>query len=261
VFADSVTQLALDARGRTVVCGSHAGRYAGAYASRYHIGSIILNDAAIGLDSAGIGGLDLLEDLGVPAAAVSYSSAAIGDAQDTYERGVISHVNRQAAALGCRVEMRVPAAVALLDGAEAVDAVDNSADEGRYLLESEVPYVWGLDSAALACGDDLGAVLITGSHGGLVGGRPEAALRVMALGAVFNDAGGGPGTARLPALDIKQVPAATVSAASARIGDARSTYADGIISQVNETARRIGGAVGMRTPELVAVVREDWRRA
>ena len=41
------------------------------------------------------------------------------------------------------------------------------------------------------------------------------------------------------ALDIRGIAAATVSAASARIGDARSTYDDGIVSRV--LAEELGG--------------------
>jgi hypothetical protein len=51
---------------------------------------------------------------------------------------------------------------------------------------------------------------------------------VNARAALFNDAGGGPGTARLGVLEARGVAAATVSAESARIGDGRSTFADGI---------------------------------
>ena len=32
---------------------------------------------------------------------------------------------------------------------------------------------------------------------------------------------------------------------SARIGDARSSYEHGVLSRVNDTARRLGGAEGM----------------
>ena len=62
-------------------------------------------------------------------------------------------------------------------------------------------------------------------------------------GALYNDAGIGKdeaGVSRLPALDARGIAAATVSAASARIGDARSTYEDGIISRVNASAAALG---------------------
>ncbi|MBV8777342.1 MAG: hypothetical protein JO258_09120 [Alphaproteobacteria bacterium] len=68
------------------------------------------------------------------------------------------------------------------------------------------------------------AIVVTGSHGGLLGGKPETALKYDVAGALYNDAGLGideAGVSRLPALDRRGIPAATVAASSARIGDAR----------------------------------------
>jgi hypothetical protein len=100
-------------------------------------------------------------------------------------------------------------------------------------------------------------IVVTGSHGGLLGGRPETAIRVDAFAAVYNDAGGGiddAGFSRLPALDARAIAGATVDAFSARIGDARSTYADGTITRVNQTAARLGAAPGMACREFVALM-------
>ena len=84
---------------------------------------------------------------------------------------------------------------------------------------------------------DAGAVVVTGSHGGLVGGDPARALGVAAFAAAYNDAGIGieaAGIARLPALDIRGIAAITVAAASARIGEARSTFEHGNITAMND---------------------------
>ena len=84
------------------------------------------------------------------------------------------------------------------------------------------------------------------------------ALRADALAAVFHDAGVGVGEAgikRLPALDRRGIAAATVAADSARIGEARSVYADGRLSRVNEAARAAGAEVGMTTREFVELMR------
>jgi hypothetical protein len=78
------------------------------------------------------------------------------------------------------------------------------------------------------------------------------------LGALYNDAGVGKdeaGISRLPALDARGIAAATVSATSARIGDARSTYEDGIISHVNRRATRLGLNEGISTRDFVAMLR------
>jgi hypothetical protein len=119
------------------------------------------------------------------------------------------------------------------------------------------PQVWALDSASLVAAEHLGSVLLIGSHGGLPGGDSAAALRVDALAAVYNDAGIGrdeAGIGRLPALDARGIAGATVAAASARIGEGRSTYADGVISRVNQAAALLGGRPGMTAIEFVEAV-------
>ena len=49
--------------------------------------------------------------------------------------------------------------------------------------------------------------------------------------------------------------AGTVSAASAPIGDARAEYEYGVISHLNETARRAGGVVGEPLRDFIARLR------
>jgi hypothetical protein len=91
-----------------------------------------------------------------------------------------------------------------------------------------------------------------------LGGRADTALKYDASAALFNDAGVGideAGVSRLPALDARDIAAGTVAAASARIGDARSTYEDGILSRVNSRAAALGLAPGMTAREFVAVAR------
>ena len=118
--------------------------------------------------------------------------------------------------------------------------------------------MWALDSASLVGAEHVGAVVVTGSHGGLLGGRPDTALKADALAALFNDAGIGideAGVTRLPALDSRGIAAGTVAASSARIGDARSTYEDGILTRVNQRAAALGIAPGMTAREFVEIVR------
>ncbi len=112
-----------------------------------------------------------------------------------------------------------------------------------------------LDSASLVRPDDAGQIVVTGSHGALLGGRPETALRVDALAALFNDAGiGAAGVGRLPALDARGIAAAAVAADSARIGDGRSTYFDGVLTRVNRTAEAAGARPGMSARRFVALI-------
>src|SRR5207248_6877426 len=102
LIADSITRVGPEARGAVVVNGSHGGVYAAYVAAKLRVGAAIFNDAGVGRDNAGIAGLDYLAALGVPAAAVGHDTARIGDGSDMMARGIISHVNRVATALGCR---------------------------------------------------------------------------------------------------------------------------------------------------------------
>ena len=111
-----------------------------------------------------------------------------------------------------------------------------------------------IDSAAMVRPEDADCIVVTGSHGGLVGGDPAMALRTEGFAAVFNDAGIGideAGVGRLAALDRRGMAAFTVSASSARIGEARSSFEDGEISRVNETAARLGATPGRRAREIL----------
>jgi hypothetical protein len=122
--------------------------------------------------------------------------------------------------------------------------------------------VWGLDSNSLVRPEDEGMIVVTGSHGALLGGRPESAIRVAVRAAVYHDAGigiDGAGISRLPALAAHGIAAATVAADSARIGDAPSVWATGRLSALNVLAERCGARLGMSVPEFAASVIDAGR--
>lgn len=102
LVSNSVTTLDESAAGRVVIAGSHCGIYAAYLAARAGARAVILNDAGVGKESAGIGGLAWLAALGIPAAALGHRTARIGDGPDAIRRGTITHVNAIAEALGCR---------------------------------------------------------------------------------------------------------------------------------------------------------------
>lgn len=256
LVADSVTHLDRTAAGRTVVCASHAGAYVAVHAAGLRVAAIVLNDAGVGREAAGIAGLLMLERTGIAALAVSHESARIGDAADTLARGRISSLNRLAAELGCAAGMTVAETLPLLAEAGPGDPLPPLA-EAVDELEPAPGRVMALDSIALVAPEHANAVVMSGSHGGLLGGRAEAALKHDVRGAVFNDAGRGiedAGCGRLGALDGRAIPAAVVDAFSARIGDARSTYEDGIVSAVNRTAQGLGAAPGIAAREFAELV-------
>ena len=256
--ADSITRIGTEAAGAVVVNGSHGGIYAAYVAAKLRVCAAVFNDAGVGRDNAGIAGLGYLAALGIPAAAVRHDTARIGDGSDMIRRGVIGHVNPSATALGCRVGMACREAAETLQRAARTGREPPPALEAAFLLVTEPPALWALDSASLVGADQIGTVVVTGSHGGLLGGRPDNALKVDALAALFNDAGIGvdeAGVTRLPALEARGIAAGTVAAASARIGDARSTYDDGVLTRLNSRAAAFGIAPGMSAREFVAIIR------
>jgi hypothetical protein len=246
---DSITKLTDTHRGQVVIAASHGAEYAAYLAAKGGVRAVILNDAGVGMDDAGISGLPYLEALGIAAATVDYRSARIGDGGDMLARGTISHINAAARKLGCAPRQSCGACADLLRAASTVSSSPPPQTENRILLRENVgePPVWGIDSASLILPEDTDHILICGSHGEALGGKPETALRYDAVAAVFNDAG----TSRLPALDGRNIPAATVAADSARIGDARSIYETGVISRVNETAAAQGVKPGLDTRAFV----------
>lgn len=244
--------------GRVVICGSHGGRYPGYLAARAGVRAIILCDAGIGKDEAGVAGLAYLETLGIAAAAVSSWSCRIGDPLDMLRRGGVSRANALARAVGVFEEQGCREAAECLTAVPLQQAVSPSPiGESRQVIEGDSRRIVLIDSAADVRAEDAGQIIVTGSHGGLVGGEPAKALQVDGFAGVFNDAGIGmerAGLARLPALDQRDIAAFTVAASSARIGEACSTYEDGVISAVNERAAENGAKEGMSARQVI----ESW---
>ncbi len=89
---------------------------------------------------------------------------------------------------------------------------------------------------------DAGALVVSGSHGGVSSGEYALVLAPLRL-AVFNDAGvgkDGAGIAALAMLQARGVAGATVSHDSARIGDAADAWAHGTVSHANAAALALG---------------------
>jgi len=251
----SITHLTPGSRGQHVLTGSHGGTYTGSAALVGGVASLICHDAGIGLEAAGIAGLALLEDAGIPAAAVDFRSARIGDADDMLARGVLSHANAPAAACSVVPGMAAAEAFARFQATTPRAArakPPKTFRESRSVITLHTAVgadcaIVAADSAALIGPEDAGRIVVTGSHGGLPGGNSANAVKAAVRLAVFNDAGVGidkAGIGRLPALDARGIAGLTVAALSARIGDARSAYQTGVISHVNETARGCGALPG-----------------
>jgi uncharacterized protein YunC (DUF1805 family) len=88
-----------------VVDGSHFGVNSAKMAVDATVKGRIGNDAGIGKNSAGIAGLNILEKVGIPSAAVSSMSAKIGVGMSTWDTGKVSTVNESARKIGVKVGM------------------------------------------------------------------------------------------------------------------------------------------------------------
>lgn len=256
VVAESVTALG-EVAGKVLVAGSHGGIIAAYLGASAAVHALILNDAGVGKDRAGIAGLPYLERIGMAAATVSHASARIGDGADMLARGVISHANVHAARVGVLAGQSCHEAALRLREAEAPHAAPPPYAESRFLLQQGPPAIWALDSVAKTLPQDAGAILVIGSHGALLGGRPESALSVAALAAVFHDAGVGAdriGISRLPVLSARGIAAAAVECMSARIGDGRSLWESGVLSHVNSVAAAFGVCAGWSVQAFAAAV-------
>jgi hypothetical protein len=255
VVLHSITRVVPAHAGRVVVTGSHGGIFAAAVALRYGVDAVLFNDASGGKDGAGVAGIEWLDRYGVAAAAVAHLSAPIGDGEATLRTGVLVVVNEAAHARGCRAGQTAADAAAVLG--ETAGLQPRVAPEGIDVTEARHavrPGVVALDSVSLVTPGDRHEIVVTGSHGALLGGDPASAVKFDVRAAVYNDAGRGPdgrGTTRLPVLAARGIPAVTVSAESARIGDGRSTYADGIVTVANEPARAAGVRPDMSVADFV----------
>lgn len=261
VVLDSVTHLTEAHRGLVGYCASHGGHYAAYYAATKGVAAVILNDAGIGRERVGLSGPLYLARIGVPAATISSQSARIGDGRDGHANGIISSANEPAARLGVKAGMRCREALDLLvkAGLAPSPVPPAEAEHRREIAGAGTGdiKVIVMDSVSLVEAGDRRNVVVTGSHGGLLGGRRETAIKLPVLGAVFNDAGFGKenaGISRLSALDSLGVPGACVSNFSARIGDGLSIYEDGYVTAVNTLAAQRGGLVGQSCREFVGLV-------
>jgi uncharacterized protein YunC (DUF1805 family) len=267
VTASSSATLPAECKGQVAVSGSYGGEYNAYHAAKWGIRGVVLCDAGVGKDNAGIKGLPYLDRIDLPAATADAMTCHIADAEHMLEHGIISHVNKAAVALGCKAGMSVRACADVMKAGPVVDATPPEISGGkRYVMRSEPgePKVLCLDAAPMLEPDDAGQIAITGSHAAMFRGKPDGVIGPDVLAIFFSDAGvglDGAGTARLADLDKREIPAGAASAESARIGDSRSIYEDGMLSHVNKSAERAGIRPGMAVRVAVDRLIEARRRA
>lgn len=240
------------------VGASFAGAPIAAMALRHGVKAWIAHAGGPGKDGAGVSGLLLSEGVGVPAAAIATHTAGLSDGMSLLT-GTVSHANRQARELGVLVGQTGAQAARLLLKAPKGRAIDLAGhiDERIHDLVStpdgKICAVWSFSRVSDQRPRD---VFCVASHGGKV--MAQYAQRVKPKGLIANDAGGGlnnSGMDGLAAIDeLSGTPAATVSTDSARIGDALSTYHDGVISAVNRAAEALGIRIGDKARDAAATM-------
>ncbi|HTU56762.1 MAG TPA: hypothetical protein VMF62_22595 [Acetobacteraceae bacterium] len=256
----SCSNLRAEHRSHVVVSGSYGGRYNAFNAAKWPVRAVIMNDAGIGKDRAGIIGLDFLDRIDLAAATADARTCHIGDGNHMLAHGIISYVNRSAAALGCAPGRSVRSCAEHMRAATVPTVAPPPITEGSRFVVRDVPgepVLICADSIGMVRPDDADRIVVTASHGALPGGRSDNAVPLDIYAVFFSDAGGGmdgAGIARLADLEGKGIVAGAVSADSAPIGDSRALYHDGILSHVNGPASLRGGRVGMKLNDFVEIL-------
>jgi hypothetical protein len=258
----SCSNIRAEHRSQVIVSGSYGGRYNAFNAAKWPVRAVIMNDAGIGKDDAGIVGLEYLDQIGMAAATADAQTCHIGDGDHMLAHGVISHVNRTAAALGCAPGQSVRDCAERMRAAAVPTAAPPPISDGARFVMRDVPgepVLICADSIGMLQAGDVGRIVVTASHGALSGGRTDDVVPLGIRAVFFSDAGpgggmDGAGIARLADLDRKGIVAGATSADSAPIGDSRALYRDGILSHVNGPATRAGGQAGMKLRDFVDLV-------
>lgn len=233
-----------------VVNASYSGVLPGRMVGDHRPRGAIGVDCGVGPEAAGIAGLWYLEALNIPAAAVDVMTILLGDGRDMYENGRISFVNRPAADCGVKAGMSVKEAARLMldndPGAPQALEVTNrqvieEGPDGRKIICT--------DSIVFGLPEDVRNIIVSAGHNGR--SSADYIRAINPFGYICSDGGGGrekSGMAALPAAAEMGIAGATVDARKAKLGDALSTWHDGIISGANRLAEQAGVRVGMKAP-------------
>jgi hypothetical protein len=115
VCTDSIAFALPEDRERNVLCtAGHTGRSVIDYFRTFRPWAFICSDGGIGKNNSGISALEEVDADGIAGASVDALTARMGDGQSTYFDGVISAVNRTAAAKGVQIGQTARDAALLL---------------------------------------------------------------------------------------------------------------------------------------------------
>lgn len=107
ILMDSITKLSPEDEGAIIISASHGGSSSGEFALEVPVQIVFFNDAGVGKDDAGISALRMLQDRGIAAGTIAHTSGRIGDSQDMWKNGEISHLNALARDMGLREGKKV----------------------------------------------------------------------------------------------------------------------------------------------------------
>jgi hypothetical protein len=259
LVGDSLTSFERDTdlSDAVVLGASFAGEPTGILPVRQGARGWIAHEAGPGKDQAGVAGLPLADRYGVPAAAIATREARLSGG-DSLLLGRVSRANETAWSYGVRPGQTGEQAAMLMLNApigvpnDVVGVIDESV---HTVLEGPDGNVYAVWSSSRISGDRSRDVLVVASHGAKV--MALYALRTSPRGVICNDAGFGmddSGVEGLGELEEHGIAAAAVSTDSARIGDAISTYNDGVISALNGPAATAGVQIGQSAREAASLL-------
>ncbi|MCW3787267.1 hypothetical protein [Plebeiibacterium sediminum] len=277
VLLDSLGDLQPDNTYPILVCGSHCGgnRALAAQVKYCHVQAVFLNSAGVGKNHAGIRGLNHYEAENVLACAVDQNSAEIGISLDTWESGIISHMNPKAEAAGIQIGDSVKEAVHKLSSIiqitssteknEAADSpvkdeTKNSSSKPELKVQTQTQIdgidITVTDSITFLNENNAGDIVICGSHGGMSAGHYAQKRGVKAV--FFNDAGIGKnnaGVKSLESLSEAGILACTVDCMSAEIFNGQDILDNGIITVCNVLAKDRGITEKMTVKESIKLLK------
>lgn len=242
-----------------LVCGSHCGgnKALAQQVRNCHVKAVFLNNAGIGKNQAGIRGLTHYDAENIVACAVDHNSAEIGVARDTWENGILSHISPLSEAAGIQIGDSVKEAVTKImhilhtpspvsedvssESSLKSGVNDVSSKEGlkkQIQIQIESVDITIADSITSLNENNIGDILVCGSHGGVSAGEYAQKYRLKAV--FFNDAGIGKNNAGIKSLESLAhagILACTVDCMSAEIFNGQDVLSNGLISVCNQLAK------------------------
>ncbi|MCW3804609.1 hypothetical protein [Plebeiibacterium marinum] len=277
VLLDSLGDLQPENTCPVLVCGSHCGgnKALAQQVKNCHVQVVFLNSAGIGKNQAGIKGLSYYEAEGVLACAVDHNSAEIGISRDTWESGIISHMNSLAKAAGIQIGDSVKETISKImhtvknpslskthKNSECTTGNDIKDNDSKADLKKQTQtQVDGIsititDSITFLNQNNSGDIVVCGSHGGMSAGHYAQKHGVKAV--FFNDAGIGKnkaGVKSLESLSQAGILACTADCMSAEIFNGMDVLENGILTVCNQLAKSRNIKESMTVKEAIKLLK------